>query len=43
MEYKFFKRVSEKLHELENLGYKSIVREGELPDEVKKFEYKPDR
>lgn len=41
LEYKYFKEVSEKLHELENNGYKSIVKAMDLPEEVKEFEYKP--
>lgn len=41
LEYKYFKRVSEELHELEKEGNKTIVKPSNIPPEVLKYEYKP--
>ncbi len=41
LEYKYYKMISERLHELEKEGNKVIIKGTNLPDEVIQYEYKP--
>lgn len=42
LEYRYFQQVAEGMAELEKHGYRALVKEQTLPEEVRKFEYKPD-
>ncbi|MDO5695190.1 MAG: segregation/condensation protein A [Eubacteriales bacterium] len=42
LEYRYFQKVAEEMAVLEQTGYRALVKEETLPDEVRQFEYKPD-